>query len=65
MKRDTNERYLSYILFRKSGNQHNQLEVDLQNDFTTGYEHYPKNIQGTRMLLERYTKYRVIQHNTL
>jgi hypothetical protein len=30
------ERYVSYAFLRKSGNQHGNLKVDLQNDFTTG-----------------------------
>jgi hypothetical protein len=33
---DAEERYISYAFLRQSGIQHGNLEVDLQNDFTTG-----------------------------
>jgi hypothetical protein len=33
---DAEERYVSYAFLRQSGNQHGNLKVDLQNDFTTG-----------------------------
>ena len=36
------ERYLSYIFLRQSGNQNNNLKTDLQNDFNTGNDSYPK-----------------------
>jgi len=50
------ERYLSYVFLRQSGKQHNKLKVDLQNDFTTGDDRYPKNRQATLHLLDKYTK---------
>jgi hypothetical protein len=39
-----------------SENQHGSLKVDLQNDFTTGDNHYPKNRQHTLHLLDKYSK---------
>jgi hypothetical protein len=39
---DTEERYLSYVFLHQSDAQHTKLKVDLQNDFTTGDNHYPK-----------------------
>jgi hypothetical protein len=50
------ERYVSYAFLRQSGNQHGNLKVDLQNDFTTGDTRYPKNPQQTLHLLEKYSK---------
>ena len=40
------------------------MKVDLQNYFTTFDEQYPKNRQGTLMLLEKYTKSNFIQQDT-
>ncbi len=57
------ERYLSYVFLRQSGKQHNKLKVDLQNDFTTGDDRYPKNRQQTLHLLDKYSKSTVVQTN--
>jgi hypothetical protein len=35
--------------------QHGNLKVDLQNDFTTGENRYPKNRQQTLHLLDNYS----------
>jgi hypothetical protein len=53
---DAEERYLSYVFLRQSGAQHGTLKVDLQNDFTTGNNHYPKTRQQTLHLLDKYSK---------
>ena len=58
------ERYLSYIFLRQSGKQHNKLKVDLQNDFTTGDDRYPKNRQATLHLLDKYSKSVVVSQTT-
>jgi hypothetical protein len=50
------ERYVSYAFLRQSGNQHCNLKVDLQNDFTTSDNHCPKNRQQTLHLLDKYSK---------
>jgi hypothetical protein len=50
------ERYISYAFLRHSGTKHGNLKVDLQNDFTTGDNHYPKNRQQTLHLLDKYNK---------
>jgi hypothetical protein len=55
-REDAEERYLSYVFLRQSGKQHNKLKVDLQNDFTTGDDRYPKNRQSTLHLLDKYSK---------
>ena len=52
---DAGERYPSYALLRQSGIQHGNLIVDLQNDFTTGDNWYPKNRQQTLHLLDKYS----------
>jgi hypothetical protein len=52
----TEERYISYAFLLKSGTQHGNLKVDLQNDFTTGDNRYPKNRQQTLHLLDKYRK---------
>jgi hypothetical protein len=53
---DAEERYISYDFLRKSGIQHGNLKVDLQNDFTTGDNCYPKNRQQTLHLFDKYSK---------
>jgi hypothetical protein len=54
------ERHLSYVFLRQSGKQHNKLKVDLQNDFTTGDDRYPKNRQSTLHLLDKYSKSTIV-----
>ena len=61
---DAEERYLSYVFLRQSGKQHNKLKVDLQNDFTTGDDHYPKTRQATLHLLDKYSKSIIVSHTT-
>jgi hypothetical protein len=56
VRKDTEERYISYVFLRQSGGQHAKLKVDLQNDFTTGDNHYPKTRQQTLHLLDKYSK---------
>jgi Flp pilus assembly protein TadG len=53
---DAEERYISYAFLRQSGTQHGNLKVDLQNDFTTGDNTYPNNLQQTLHLLDKYSK---------
>jgi hypothetical protein len=50
---DAEERYVSYAFPRQSGKQHGNLKVDIQNDFTTGDNRYPKNRQLTLHLLDK------------
>jgi hypothetical protein len=56
VREDAKERYILHALLRQSGLQHGNLKDDLQNDFTTGDNHYPKNRQQTLHLLDKYTK---------
>ena len=60
---DAEERCLSYAFLRQSGIQYGNLKVDLQNDFTTNYNGYPKNCQKTLHLLDKYSK-KVVQKTT-
>jgi hypothetical protein len=53
---DAEERYVSYAFLRQSGTQHGNLKVDLQNNFTTGENHYPKDRQQTLHILDEYIK---------
>jgi hypothetical protein len=53
---DAEERYVSYAFLRQRGTQHGNLNVDLQNNFTTGDNRYPKNRQQTLYLLDKYNK---------
>jgi hypothetical protein len=53
---DDVEQYISYAFLRQSEMQHGKLKVYLQNDFTTGDNHYPKNHQQTLHLLDQYSK---------
>ena len=64
VREDAEERYLSYVMLRQSGKQHATLKMDLQNDFTTGDNRYPKNRQQTLHLLDKYTKPVVQRQNT-
>jgi hypothetical protein len=50
---DAEERYVSFVFLRQSGTQHGKLKVDLQNNFTTGDNRYPKNRQKTLHLLDK------------
>jgi hypothetical protein len=56
VREDAEERYVSYAFLQQSGIQHRNLKVDLQNDFTTGDNRYPKNRQQTLHLLDKYSK---------
>jgi hypothetical protein len=56
LRDDAEERYVLYAFLRQSGIQHGNLKVDLQNDFTTGDNRYPKNSQQTLHLLDKYSK---------
>jgi hypothetical protein len=53
---DAEEQYVSYTFLRQSGTQCGNLKVDLQNDFTTGDNPYPKNCQQNLHLLYKYSK---------
>jgi hypothetical protein len=53
---DAEEHYVSYVFLRQSGTQHGNLKVDLQNNFATGDNRYPKNRQHTLHLLDKYSK---------
>ena len=53
---DAEERYRAYVFLRQSGAQHSNLKMVLQNDFTTGDNHYPKNRQQTLHLLDKFSK---------
>jgi hypothetical protein len=50
------EQYVSYAFLRQSGIQHVNLKVDIQNEFTTGDNCYPKNRQQTLHLLDKCSK---------
>jgi len=52
---DAQERYQSYA-FLQSGAQHGHLKQSLQNDFTTGDNHYAKTHQQTLHLLDKFSK---------
>jgi hypothetical protein len=56
VRADASERYLSYVMLRQSGKSHQMLRNDLQNDFTTGDNRYPKTRQQTLHLLDKYSK---------
>jgi hypothetical protein len=56
VRMDAEERYLSYVFLHQSGKQHATLRTDLQNDFTTGDNCYPRNRQQTLHLLDKYSK---------
>ena len=62
-REDAKERYLSYAFLRQSGTQHGNLKLELQNNFTTGDNRYPKNHQQTLHLLDKYSK-RVVKRTT-
>jgi len=53
---DAEERYRSYVFLKQSGGQHGHLKQTLQNDFTTGDNHYPKNRQQALHLLDKFSK---------
>jgi hypothetical protein len=53
---DAQERFIAYTFLRQSGEQHAQLKMDHQSDYTTGDNHSPKNRQQTLHLLDKYSK---------
>jgi hypothetical protein len=53
---EAEEHLVSYAFLSQSRTQHGKLNVDLQNDFTTGDNRYPKNRQQTLNLLDKYSK---------
>jgi hypothetical protein len=61
---DAEERYISYAFLRQSGAQHDNLKVDLRNDFTTSSNQYPKIRQQTLHLLDKYSKTVVVPKMT-
>jgi hypothetical protein len=61
VRTDAEERYIAHAFLRQSGAQHANLKMDLQNDYTTGDNHYPKNRQQTLHLLDKYSKTNVSQ----
>jgi hypothetical protein len=58
------EQYIWYVFLRQSGKHHNKLKVDLQKDFTTGDNRYPKNCQQTLHLLDKYSKSSIVNATT-
>jgi hypothetical protein len=58
------EWYLSYVFLCQSGKQYAKLKVDLQNDFTTCNDWYPKNRQSTLCILDKYSKTVIIPMTT-
>jgi hypothetical protein len=56
VRKEAEERCISYAFLRQSGPQHGKLKVDLQNDFTTGNNCYPKTRQQTLHLLDKHSK---------
>jgi hypothetical protein len=60
---DAEEPYVSYALLLQNGTQHGNLKVDLQNDFTTGANRYPKNHQHNLHLLNKYSNTMVARAN--
>jgi hypothetical protein len=61
VRKDAEERDISYAFLRQSGSQHNKLKEDLQNDFTTGDNRYPKTREQTIHLLDKYRKISVLK----
>jgi len=61
---DAEERYRAYVFLRQSGAQHANLRTVLQNDFTTGDDHYPKNRQSALHLLDKFSKTTVSKATT-
>ncbi len=50
------EAFLSYVMIRQSGRQHQKLRTDLMNSSTTGSNMYPPDRQATLHLLDQYSK---------
>jgi hypothetical protein len=63
VRADAEKRYIAHAFLRQSGAQHANLKMDLQNDYTTGDNRYPKNCQQTLHLLDKYSKTTVSKAN--
>ena len=49
---------------RQSGKQHNKLTTNIQNNFTTGNDRYPKTCRATIHLLDKYSKSLIVIQTT-
>jgi hypothetical protein len=63
VRTDAEARYIAYADLRQSGAQHANVKMDLQNDYTTGANRYPRNRQQTLHLLVKYSKTTVFKAN--
>jgi hypothetical protein len=61
---DVEEYFISYTFLRQSRAQHDNLKVDLRNDFTTGSNQYLKTRQQMLHLLDKYSKTIVVPKTT-
>ena len=61
VREEAKEAYLSFVMLKQAGKQHNKLRQDLRNDFTTGDNRYPQNRQQALLLLDKYSKSAVVQ----
>ena len=58
------ECYLSYIFLRQISKQHKKLRNDLQNDFTTGNDRYPKTYQDILHFPDKCSKSEIVIQTT-
>ena len=55
-KKAAEERHLAYLMIQNAGSKHDNLQRDLQNDFTKGNDQYPVNRAQSLMFLHWYRK---------
>ena len=58
-EKDSEERYLPFIMLRNSGKEHDRLRDDLNKDYAKDNEQYPNTRQQCAYLLQKYSKNRV------
>jgi hypothetical protein len=56
VKKSAEERHMAYLMIQNAGSKHDNLQRDLQNDFTKGNNQYPENRAQSLMFLDRYSK---------
>ena len=59
VEKDSEERYLAFLMLRNSGKEHDRLRDDLTNDYAKDNEQYPKTTQQCAYLLQNYSKNKV------
>ena len=59
VEKDSEERYLAFLMLRNDGKEHNRLRDDLNNNHAKENDQYPNTRQKCAYLLQKYSKNKV------